>query len=227
MLSACSRWSQFLRIVARAIVEVGRRSGCAQKAVGLVTGATLWSCANVMQHNDTRKHRRYMENSTTQKLLDALSRADDLSREDRAARIEWLAQYSARPGVVMGEMALMHMLEEARLCFISGHFIGALLLATSVVEQTLSEELENVVAPKDRRTLELMIKSAQDHLSFPDDLLSRTDCVRKLRNPFTHRKAPDHPHSFDTRFLSSTMHPVVILEDDAKLAMGVMYEWFR
>ncbi|WJJ94248.1 hypothetical protein [Neopusillimonas aromaticivorans] len=119
------------------------------------------------------------------------------------------------------------MMEEARLCFVSGHFIGAILLATSFIEQTLSEELESIVPTQERRTLELMIKSARQHLSLPDDLLDSTDRIRELRNPFTHRKANDHPHSFGTRFLATKEHPVSILEADAKLAMAVMYEWFR
>lgn len=165
--------------------------------------------------------------ATRAKLVEALSRADESSRDKRAQRIEWLAQYSLRPGAVMGEIATLHMMEEARLCFISGHFIGALLLATSFVEQTLSEELESVAPAQERRTLELMIKSARHRLPFPSDLLDRTDRLRELRNPFTHRKANDHPHSFGTRFLASKAHPVTILEADAKLAMGVMYEWFQ
>ncbi len=142
-------------------------------------------------------------------------------------RIEWLAQHYFHPGAVMGELALLHMLEEARLCFVSGHFVGALLLATSFIEQTLSEELENLVSAQERRTFELMIKAGRKHLSLPSDLFDRTDRLRLLRNPFTHRKAPDHPEAFGTRFRAAKAHPATILEADAKLAMEVMYEWFR
>lgn len=161
------------------------------------------------------------------KLLAALARTDEHTRESRAERIEWLSQCSEQPGAVMGDMAVLHMMEEARLCFISGHFIGAILLATSFIEQTLSEELESVVPAQDRHTLQGMIKSARERLSFPGDLLDRTDRLRELRNPFTHRKAPDHRHAFGARFLSIRKHPGSILFEDAKLAMGVMYEWFR
>lgn len=163
--------------------------------------------------------------ATRARLVDALSLADESSRSERAERIEWLAQYSSHPGVVMGEMAVLHMMDEARLCFISGHFIGALLLATSFVEQTLSAELKSVAPAQERQTLKLMIKSARNRLQFPGDLLDRTDRLRELRNPFTHRKAYDHPHSFGTRFLATKAHPATILEADGKLAMGVMYDW--
>jgi len=165
--------------------------------------------------------------ATRENLTAALARADESSRAARVERIEWLAQHYFHPGAVMGELAVLHMLEEARLCFISGHFVGALLLATSFVEQTLSEELENMVPAQERRTFELMIKTGRQHLPPPSDLFDRTDRLRLLRNPFTHRKAPDHPEAFGTRFLATKAHPATILEADAKLAMEVMYEWFR
>ncbi|MGZ9983155.1 hypothetical protein [Bordetella bronchiseptica] len=165
--------------------------------------------------------------ATRANLIDALSRADEFSRDIRADRIEWLAQHSSRPGGVMGDMAALHMMEEARHCFISGYFIGTILLATSFIEQTLSEELAGVASEKERKTLATMIKAGRRYLSMADDLLDRTDRLRELRNPFSHRKADDHPHALGTRFLATKAHPASILEADAKLAMTVMYEWFR
>lgn len=160
-------------------------------------------------------------------LIDAISQEDKSSRSARADRIEWLAQRISHPGAVMGDMAVLHMIEEARHCFVSGDFVGTILLATSVIEQTLSEEPEGVAPEEERRTFERMIKSARLHLSLPSDLLDDTDRVSELRNPFTHRKANGHPHSFGTRFLAAKAHPTATLESDSKLAMTVMYEWFR
>jgi hypothetical protein len=164
---------------------------------------------------------------TRENLTAALVWADESSRAARVERIEWLAQHYFHPGAVVGELTVLHMLEEARLCFISGHFVGALLLATSFIEQTLSEELANQVPANERRTFELMIKAGRKHLPLPSDLFDRTDRLRLLRNPFTHRKAPDHPEAFGTRFRAAKVHPDTILEADARLAMEVMYEWFR
>ncbi|MGS0567097.1 hypothetical protein [Xanthomonas oryzae] len=160
-------------------------------------------------------------------LTAALARADEASRGARVERIEWLAQHYFSPGAVMGDLAVLHMLEEARRCFISGHFVGALLLATSFIEQTLSEELEKVATAKERSTFKRMIDAGQERLPLPRDLFVRTNKLRLLRNPFTHRKAHDHADAFGTRFLAQKVHPTKILEADAKLAMEVMYEWFR
>jgi hypothetical protein len=159
--------------------------------------------------------------------MDALTKADESSRTARAERIEWMAQHYFHPDVVVGELAALHMLEEARHSFVSGHFIGALLLVTSFVEQTLSEELEGLVPAQERRSLELMIKAGRQRLPLPSELFDRTDRLRQLRNPFTHRKAHDHPDAFGTRFLAAKAHPTKVLEADAKLSMEVMYEWFR
>lgn len=64
--------------------------------------------------------------ASRENLTAALARADEASRGARVERIEWLAEHYFSPGVVMGDLAVLHMLEEARLCFISGHFVGAL-----------------------------------------------------------------------------------------------------
>ncbi|MGD3338373.1 hypothetical protein AB5N79_23805 [Xanthomonas citri pv. citri] len=78
-----------------------------------------------------------------------------------------------------------------------------------------------------RKSWAYQIDAGQERLPLPRDLFVRTDKLRSLRNPFTHRKAPDHADAFGTRFLAKKVHPTKILEEDAKLAMEVMYEWFR
>nr|WP_228737685.1 hypothetical protein [Xanthomonas euvesicatoria] len=160
-------------------------------------------------------------------LTAALARGDEASRGARVERIEWLAQHYFSPGAVMGDLAVLHMLEEARRCFISGHFVGALLLATSFIEQTLTEELEKVATAKERSKFTDMIKVGRERLPLPGDLFDRTESLRLVRNSFTHRKSPGHANAFGTRFLANKVHPTKILEADAKMAMELMYEWFR
>ncbi len=48
----------------------------------------------------------------------------------------------------------------------------------------------------------IAIQRAADNNVFPSDLLSRADGLRKIRNPFSHRRAPGDPDSFGSRFLS-------------------------
>ena len=57
---------------------------------------------------------------------------------------------------------------------------------------------------------------------FPAALLSRADGLRKIRNPFSHRREAGDPDKFDTRFLARKQHPDLILEADAKEALDGM-----
>lgn len=165
--------------------------------------------------------------SLREKLIQALSRSDESTRAERAGRIEWLAQHDSRPPAYFGPMDTLRVLEEARLCFISGQFVATVMLATSFVEHTLADELGELSLIKGKPTLDRMIELARDNLGFPSDLLDRADRLRNLRNPFTHRRPLEDKDTFGNRFMSAKVHPGAILEADAKLAIGVIYELFR
>ena len=74
--------------------------------------------------------------------------------ERRAARIAWLDGLGVLPSAYMGAIEPMHLLREARACFVAGQFMAAILAAAAYVEHTLAEELERRVAerPIDRMT---------------------------------------------------------------------------
>lgn len=169
-----------------------------------------------------------MENTPIREnLIQALSRSDESTRIVRAERIEWLAQHESHPAAYFGAVDTLRLVEEARVCFISGHFVAAVLLSTSFVEHTLADELNELGLIKGKPTLERMIKLAREHLGLPSDLMDHADRLRELRNPFTHRRPETDPDTLGNRFLSAKTHPDTILETDAKLALRVMYELFR
>ena len=162
-----------------------------------------------------------------ERLIQALSRSDDSTRPDRADRIEWLAQHDSRPSAYAGSVDTLRLMEEARACFIGGHFVAVLVLVTSFVEHTLSDELQELGLAKDDPPLGRLIALARDHLSLPADLLNGADRLRKLRNPFVHRRPETSRDTLTKRFRSAKTHPATIMENDAKLALEVMYEWFQ
>lgn len=113
-----------------------------------------------------------MENTPIREnLIQALSRSDESTRTVRAERIEWLAQHDSRPAAYFGAVDTLRLVEEARACFISGHFVASVLLSTSFVEHTLADELNELDLIKGKPTLEHMIKLAREHLGLPSDLL--------------------------------------------------------
>ena len=162
-----------------------------------------------------------------ERLIQALSRSDDSTRTERADRIEWLAQHDSRPSAFAGAVDTLRLMEEARACFVCGHFVAALLLVTSFIEHTLADELQELGLAKGDPPLGRLIALARDHLSLPGDLLDRADRLRKLRNPFTHRRSGEDPDTLGNRFRSAKTHPATIMENDAMLALGVMYELFQ
>lgn len=162
-----------------------------------------------------------------EKLLKALAESDELRRTGRADRILWLATRQVEYEAIVGPIDTLTVLREARDCFVGAHYVAALLLATAFIEHVLSDELMERGLTPDSGTLASAVAVAREHQIFPSDLLSRTDALRMIRNPFVHRKSPTHPHSFGSRFRERRVHPDVILEADAKEAIEVMYAYFR
>jgi hypothetical protein len=159
-------------------------------------------------------------------LVAALAHYDEISRSARADRIQWLSEHQIPLGVVVGPMDTMAVLGEARDCFIAGHYIAALLLAVAFIEHTVADELNERDLAKYGVPFVEAIKIAQECSLFPIEMLSRADRLRKIRNPFMHRKDVDHEHSFGNRFLKSRVHPNITLEEDAKDALALMYAFF-
>jgi hypothetical protein len=161
------------------------------------------------------------------KLIKALEQSDSWGRQGRAERIMWLSQHQVAYGVISGPMDTMRVLAEARDCFVHGHCVAALVLAVAFVEHTLTDELEERKLDRGVGNFKTAIQRAGENHLFPSELLSRADGLRKIRNPFTHRRPSDDPDRFGSRFQAQDRHPDLILESDAKEALEVMYAFFR
>mgnify|MGYP003429852243 CR=1 FL=1 len=74
-------------------------------------------------------------------LLRALAESDERRRLGRAERILWVSALCPRTGAVFGPLDTMTILNEARECFIEGHYIATVLLAMAFVEHTVMDEL--------------------------------------------------------------------------------------
>lgn len=87
------------------------------------------------------------------KLIQALEWYDSDTRLKRVERIKWVGQYEILGGIV-GKAEAMSLLGEARDCYVQGHFIAALILATALIEHVIAEEL--VYANKGKGTALLL-----------------------------------------------------------------------
>lgn len=160
-----------------------------------------------------------------ERVFKALEQSDEMRRAARAKRMIELSPRVKSYGLVIEAMDTSAIRQEAYDCYINGHFVATLLLAVAFVEHTLTDAIV-VAGEKQPRTFEQGINSARTLNLFPADLLDRTDRLREIRNPFSHRKPADHPHSFGNRFRARNVHPTKILEEDAKEALLVMLEYF-
>jgi len=159
-------------------------------------------------------------------LIQALERSDNDRRPGRADRIRWAAQHDIA-GAFMGPTEAMNLLGEARECFVEGYYIATLVLATALIEHVISEELVSAGKAKYGISFERAIKLAQQEGLFPESLLETADLLRVLRNPFAHRKPDDHEHTLGNRYMKQKRHPRLIVEEDARLALGAMYGHFK
>lgn len=158
-------------------------------------------------------------------LIEALAWYDEHSRQSRAERIAWASSLYASPGIIAGRVVPLHLMEEARVCFVNGQYMAAVLSATSVIEHLLVEALE-AESLKCNGMLADSVRIARRAKLFPEPLLTDIDQLRALRNPLVHKGADVGDRSLYERYRKRQVHPKVLLEGDARFALKVMYEFF-
>ena len=160
-------------------------------------------------------------------LLEALAWYDEHSRAERATRIVWASSLYQTQGMVAGAIVPLHLMEEARVSFVNGQFMAVVPSATSVIEHLLIDSLEDNSITGNKSTLAAAIQCARTASTFPAPLLDDADRLRNLRNPLVHKNADTGERSLYERYRKHEVHPAILLEDDARFALKVMYEFFR
>jgi hypothetical protein len=170
-----------------------------------------------------------MSGDGIERLIEALAWHDNESRAKRAERIAWASGLYQAPGVVMGRIVPLALMEEARICFVNGQFMATILSATSVVEHLLVDELETRGVSGKKGTFRDAIECARKAKAFPitTPMLDDADQLRQRRNPLVHRNADEGEHSLGERYLKRQVHPRTVLEGDARFALTLMYDFFR
>jgi len=162
----------------------------------------------------------------------ALERADKRQNASRAARARWLKRTIPKnvSYVLPVETALVF--EEAKSCFVYGHFVAAIILAASFIEHWMTSNLQQSGHHKEAsRGLAAAIRFARrTHLLDPI-VLDQADRLRLIRNPFVHLKEFDHEHTITQRAGRYRTDPWTLSERDAQEALIAMYAvaayWFR
>lgn len=114
------------------------------------------------------------------------------------------------------------MMEEARLCYISGSNISTLIIALSCIERMLVTALS--VRNHTVTTLDQCIKKCRSITKDPEKLLDTVDSLRKARNGYVHRQCDDNENRRVNRATTAKVAPGTISENDAFLAIKTMYK---
>lgn len=161
-------------------------------------------------------------------MIACLEQLDPTDRLERAERHIWMGKHHV--GVNGGyweRSETSAVLQEARSSYLHGNFVATLILALAYVEHVINAALP-LQPPKTRTlTMAAAIKQARVAELFPDDLLDGAAVLSDFRNPFVHRRDADDPDTIGQRVRSRKSHPRMILEQDARDALLVMYGFFR
>src|SRR5450759_2623688 len=155
----------------------------------------------------------------------SLERAEIRAVPVRAERVRWVAKAIPKnTGFVMG-MDTFYVFEEAKSCYIYGHFVATVLMAASFIEHWFSGKLHQRGLHKEAYAgLASAVACARRKGLVPGALLDRIDRLRLIRNPFAHLKDMDHEHSLGARSIAAKKHPDQVLDQDAREALSLMYE---
>lgn len=171
-----------------------------------------------------------------ERVVACLEQLDQRDRSERAERHVWMGQHHVTVGGPYWERSeTSAVMQEARSSFVHGNFISTLVLALAYVEHVINDALPPPApikkGPNKGRKNGLVMSKAIDQARaarlFPEELLDGAAVLSELRNPFMHRRELDDPDTIGQRVRDRKSHPAVILEQDAREALQVMYGFFR
>lgn len=162
-----------------------------------------------------------------EKLEMALRDSDDRRRPERVERIVWLSGHASLPSAIIGRAETLHLLREARETFVDGYFAATLLLAISVINHALIEELQLRGAVQGDPGLTSVLSKSEELGLIPAAWLPSIRKIVSRRHPFVHYKDHQHEHGLGFRVSMEKMHPASLVEADAYEAVDLMYKVFR
>ena len=161
--------------------------------------------------------------------VEALRRADLRTISQRADRMLAMSLY-IEGGSFYGVDEPLVLMEDARVSYINGCFVAALISAMSSIEHMLLYEINfqgiTYFEPKKSdsisNTLELLrLKTIGD-----EDLLEELGKLNSIRNAYVHPKGELHPFRRVNRAQAAGVAPSVISKQDAESAINAMYKVF-
>ena len=154
----------------------------------------------------------------------ALERYDRATFPERLDRLRWVERVMPRDYVLTLPPETFYLFNEAKDSFINGQFVGSLMLTLSFIEHVLAIALENKGYYKQAKGgLKSIVACLRENQSPLSPILNQIETLQDSRNPFAHLKPFTHQHTLGQRSLRARKSDVVMLEEDAKAALPLMY----
>lgn len=158
------------------------------------------------------------------RLEKALNDYDKSTYNERLRRLTYINKIYPKGLLLAGDMEFVFTFGEIKECFISGHFIATIILTQSFIEKIFHDFFIGQNLEKETKFgISKMIKYARKNNLIHSTILGKVNDLRLKRNPFTHSKDWDYPHSLSRRTFNSNTQPSDQLEKDATEAIQVMF----
>ena len=112
---------------------------------------------------------------------------------------------------------------EARSTYVNGDYASVLMVAQAFVEHRMQGYLEGQGQPKVAKSgLVKILEYCEQHRLLDPVILKGLDHLRRIRNPFTHMRPFEDPHTLAQRSLRMRLHPAELMEQEAFRAFSLM-----
>jgi hypothetical protein len=161
-------------------------------------------------------------------LAASLHRLDSDTFDHRLERLQYLNTVFPKGMAYMLPPETHFIFQEAKAAYVAGFSVAVVLLTQAFIEHYYQLCLQR--SPHcgiAERGLAGIVDCLRQHNLEHELILNRVDALRLVRNPFTHLKKFEHPHTLSQRAIANQQNPLALLEEDAKKALDVLFAIIR
>lgn len=155
-----------------------------------------------------------------------VSQEDEKCRNERVARLNWLASI-APPNegwIFHGALITYYLFEEARYSYVYGLFFATIVLGFAFIEHTLASLLyASGRSDLERANVSLLFKEALRRGWLTKEDFDKLNQAKKIRNPVTHFRKPLDKDTIEFRSVITNKSRYSIIEKDARNVMEVVF----
>jgi len=163
------------------------------------------------------------EAEDTDEIVQYLSEVDKDTLEARASNLSFIIRIAPNSGFAMPHESFL-VFTEARDAFVNGLYVATIMLAQAFIEHRfqifMGQIGEHEAATKGMNNILRRLLVLRPQYAF---ILDKVDKLRAFRNPFSHLKPFDHPHTIGQVSLQRQVHPNQVLFERAKDSLSLMY----